>query len=174
MTRNTDSSPHARSKRPKSPIAGPYGHPFHPLMVTIPIGTWVASLIFDIAALTSDEPHTFVRGAVWLIGIGIIGAIVAALLGFMDFLTLERGTRAYQMALTHMLINVVVLVLFIVNWFIRLDDDYEALSIIGFVLSIVALLALSVSGWIGGMLAYHFGVRVADEGTQRADGFQNR
>ena len=32
-----------RAKRPASPVAGPYGHPFHPILVTIPIGSWVAS-----------------------------------------------------------------------------------------------------------------------------------
>lgn len=31
-------------------LAGPYGHPFHPILVTVPIGAWVASLVFDIAS----------------------------------------------------------------------------------------------------------------------------
>jgi uncharacterized membrane protein len=26
-------------------LAGPYGHPFHPILVTVPIGAWVASLV---------------------------------------------------------------------------------------------------------------------------------
>ena len=39
-----------------------------------------------------------------------------------------------------------------------------------FVVSAVAYALLGVSGWLGGKLAYHYGVRVADEGTQ-ASGF---
>ncbi|MFE2959616.1 DUF2231 domain-containing protein [Nocardia tengchongensis] len=39
------------------------------------------------------------------------------------------------------------------------------------VLSIVALATLSVSGYLGGKLAYRYGVRVADESTQ-AEGFR--
>ncbi|MGW0424100.1 hypothetical protein [Streptomyces sp. NPDC003015] len=42
---------HQQAKRPVSAaLAGPYGHPFHPILVTVPIGAWVASLVFDIAS----------------------------------------------------------------------------------------------------------------------------
>ena len=39
-----------------------------------------------------------------------------------------------------------------------------------YALVVVAYALLGVSGWLGGKLAYHYGVRVADEGTQ-ASGF---
>jgi uncharacterized membrane protein len=40
-----------QAKRPVSAaLAGPYGHPFLPILVTVPIGAWVASLAFDIAS----------------------------------------------------------------------------------------------------------------------------
>src|SRR4051794_6693473 len=85
------------AKRPKSAAAGPYGHPFHPMMVTIPIGTWVASLVFDIAAKSSDtNADAYARGALWLIGIGIVGAVLAAGLGLLDWLTIPKGTTASQ------------------------------------------------------------------------------
>ena len=35
-----------RGKQPVSAtLAGPYGHPFHPILVTVPIGAWAASLV---------------------------------------------------------------------------------------------------------------------------------
>jgi uncharacterized membrane protein len=37
-------------------------------------------------------------------------------------------------------------------------------------LSVVSFAVLGVSGYLGGMLSYRYGVRVADEATQ-ADGF---
>ena len=40
------------------------------------------------------------------------------------------------------------------------------MSVTGFVLSIVGLALLGISGWLGGKLAYHYGVQVADEETQ--------
>lgn len=160
-----------RAKRPKSPLAGPYGHPFHPLLVTVPIGAWVATLIFDIIAMASDEPKVFAEGAYWLILIGIIGALVAALFGLMDLLRITRGTRAFKTGLTHMALNLTVVALFVVNFFIRMAKDYDEVTALELILTIIALAILGVSGWLGGMLAYHYGVRVADETTQ-AEGFR--
>ena len=51
------------AKRPKSIVAGPYGHPFHPLLVTIPIGTWTASLVFDIVGAVTGEWGVFAMAA---------------------------------------------------------------------------------------------------------------
>lgn len=81
-----------RAKHPKTALAGPYGHPFHPVMVTIPIGAWSASVIFDIVALaaTGKEP-AFAEGAYWLIGIGIVGAVLAAAFGLMDLLVIPAA-----------------------------------------------------------------------------------
>jgi uncharacterized membrane protein len=63
-------------------------------------------------------------------------------------------------------------VLFAVNFAWRSSDHTEALRTTGgqLVLSIIALLLLSVSGWLGGRLAYRYGVRVADLSTQH-EGF---
>lgn len=167
----SETTPQQRAKRPRSAIAGPYGHPFHPILVTIPIGTWAASLVFDIIGLASDDPTPFVVGARVLMLIGIIGALLAAAFGLVDYAQLARGTAARKTATVHMVLNLGVTVLFIVNLLLRWSADDDEVSIVGFILSIVALGALGVSGWLGGKLAYHYGVRVADERTQ-AEGFR--
>src|SRR5487761_1139087 len=98
-----------RAKRPISPLAGPYGHPFHPILVTIPIGAWVASLIFDIATkVNSAGSVSFVNASYWLIGIGVIGAVLAAVFGLMDLLTIPRSTKALRVGLAHMGLNLTV------------------------------------------------------------------
>ena len=51
------------AKHPVSRLAGPYGHPFHPILVTVPIGAWVASFVFDLASRLSEEPTVFAKGA---------------------------------------------------------------------------------------------------------------
>jgi uncharacterized membrane protein len=159
-----------RAKRPRTVIAGPYGHPFHPILVTIPIGVWVASLLFDVIAFIVREPTPYVLGAQVLIAIGVIGGLLAAIFGFLDFSVIPRGTPAQRTALIHMGLNLAVVLLFAVNFFVRAPSDHENVSIPGLVLSIVGLLMLVVSGWLGGKLAYRYGVRVADETTQ-AEGF---
>jgi uncharacterized membrane protein len=160
------------AKRPRSILAGPYGHPVHPVLVPLPIGIWTASAVFDLVALTnSEEEQIFAEGAYWLIGLGILGAIAAAAFGLLDLLTIPRGTRAFKTGLTHMTLNLTVVALFVINFAVRAGQGHEEASVLAFIISLVALAILGVSGWLGGKLAYHYGVRVADEATQ-AEGFQ--
>lgn len=165
-----------RGKRPISPAAGPYGHPFHPILVTIPIGAWVASLIFDIATrVNSAGSPALVDASYWLIGIGVLGALLAAIFGFLDLLAIPRPSRAVRVGLAHMGINLTIVGIFIGDFFWRHSSTsgaYAAAKVGSgqLALSAVGIALLLVSGWLGGMLAYRFGVRVADEATQ-AEGF---
>jgi uncharacterized membrane protein len=157
------------AKHPLTPVAGPYGHPFHPLFVTVPIGAWVCSLVFDIATKVKDGgDQGLAHGSYWLIGIGILGALAAALFGLMDLVRLRRGTAALRMALIHMTLNLAVVAAFVVDFLWRHESSYEqpAVKTGQLVLSAVALGVLSISGWIGGMLSYKYGVRVAHEEDQ--------
>jgi uncharacterized membrane protein len=162
---------HQRSKHPKSPLAGPYGHPMHPTLVTIPIGAWTASLIFDVVALFGSNDAPFLVGAQWLVGIGILGALAAAVFGLMDFMTLAQGTAAHRTAIIHMSLNLTAVALFAISFFLRLGDDKQEFSLVPFILSVVGYAVVGASGYLGGKLAYHYGVRVADETTQ-SEGFR--
>jgi uncharacterized membrane protein len=165
-----------RAKHPITAAAGPYGHPIHPLLVTVPIGAWVASFIFDLISHGAGEEAVFTKGAYWLIAIGVIGALVAAIFGFLDLLAIPRGTRAFKVGLTHMTLNLIVVALFVVNFLIRRSqlDDNKAVEAFPLILSIVALVILTTSGWLGGKLVYRHGVRVADEATQLEGFVQDR
>jgi uncharacterized membrane protein len=158
-----------RAKEPVSAaIAGPYGHPFHPMLVTVPIGAWICSVIFDIASHLAHPAASFATGAEWLIGIGVLGALAAASVGFLDFLTIPTGTPAHRTAVMHMVLNLGVTVAFGANFAWRLGSDRSATGGGPLALSVVGLVALSLSGALGGKLAYHYGIRVADEQTQVA------
>ena len=167
------SPPRPIAKYPLTRIAGPYGHPFHPIAVIIPIGAWVSSVVFDLIAITQSSPAPFVMGARILIIIGLIGAVVAAVLGFLDWLTIPRGTPARATGTTHMTLNMIVMGIFLASLLLRGDifsdsGSYgEGVSTLAIILSIGGLAILSLSGWLGGKLAHTFGVRVADEQTQR-------
>ncbi len=166
-------APQAAKQPVSSMLAGPYGHPFHPILVTVPIGAWVSGLVFDIASRVVDDPGFLVKGSEWLIAIGILGALAAALVGFLDLFSIPTGTRAFRTGLVHMSLNLTVTAAYVVNFLWR-QDNYgaaEAVHIGPLILSAVSLATLAVSGYLGGKLAYRFGVRVADESTQ-AEGFQ--
>jgi uncharacterized membrane protein len=161
-----------QAKHPVTVLAGRYGHPLHPILVTVPIGAWVASLIFDIASRIIDKPGFLTQGSEWLIGIGILGALAAALFGFLDLLAIPTGTRAFGTGLTHMSLNLAVTVAYSVNFLWR-HSSYAGqgrVAIGPLMLSAVSLAALGISGYLGGKLAYRYGVRVADEHTQ-GEGF---
>lgn len=160
------------AKQPAGLGAGGYGQPLHPLLVTIPVGAWVLSFAFDLAARAGNEEYVYARGAFWLIGLGIIGAVAAAIPGILDLLTIARGTPAFRTGVTHLVLSDVALVAFIVSFLVRRGgDSLQAASVPVLALSVVALACLAVSAWLGARLTYRFGVRVADEATQ-AQGFE--
>jgi uncharacterized membrane protein len=163
--------PSDRAKRPVTALAGPYGHPVHPALVALPIGAWTSSLVFDLASRFTDGNDFLPAGSRWLIAIGVLGALVAAVAGFLDLLAIPRGTPAFTTALTHMSLNLGVVIAYAVNFMLRSGAEDDARVGWGpIVLSLVAMAALGASGWLGGKLAYHYGVRVADEATQ-AEGY---
>jgi uncharacterized membrane protein len=160
------------AKQPVTTLAGPYGHPLHPALVTVPIGAWVASLLFDVLTRWSDEPEAFARGSAWLIGVGLAGAVLAACFGLLDLLAIPQGTPAFRTGLVHMACNLTAVALYGVSLAVRVGsvDEGDA-TVPGVALSVAALALVAVSGWLGGKLAYRYGVRVADEGTQ-AEGYR--
>jgi len=160
------------AKRPVTALAGPYGHPFHPALVTVPIGAWVAALVFDVASHWSDDPEVFARGSAWLIGVGLAGAVVAASFGLLDLLAIPPGTPAFRTALLHMGLNLTAVALYGISLAVRVGSvDEGDVTVPGFALAVAALALVGGAGWLGGKLAYSYGVRVADEATQ-ARGFE--
>jgi len=164
------------AKRPISPLlAGPYGHPFHPILVTVPIGAWVSSLAFDIASHIVRRPGFLTQASEWLIAIGVIGALAAGAVGALDLLAIPTRTTAFRTGLVHMSLNLAITAAYAINFGLRRGASTEGtpVSIGPLALAAASLAALAFSGFLGGRLAFRYGVRVASESTQ-ADGFVSR
>jgi uncharacterized membrane protein len=135
------------------------GHPIHPMLVTIPIGLWIFSLIADIVAMRSATPDTWSLVALYTLVGGIVGALVAALPGLIDLLSLQdRAIK--KTALVHMTINLTVVALYVFNAWLRFGNP-GITGGIPFGLSVLAVALLSVSGWLGGKMVYLAGVGVS-------------
>jgi uncharacterized membrane protein len=160
-----------RAKHPRTVLAGPYGHPFHPILITVPVGAWIATLVFDVLALFADDPSGLLLGAQVLVAIGVVGAVVASVVGFLDYSVIPAGTPAKRTATVHMLLNLVAIVLFASSWIARVNAGHDDMPVLGVVLSLAGLALIGASGYLGGKLAYHYGVRVAGEEKQ-AEGFR--
>ena len=145
-------------------------HPIHPMLVTLPIGGFVASLAADIGYFIAGTVFWYDM-AWWAMLFGVVTAAIAAVPGLIDYLTVARkAPDVAPTATAHMLVNGAVVLAYIVNLAWR--HGYGASlgwSLAGaFALSIVSLVALGASGWLGGQLVYHFGVGMRRESLRVA------
>ena len=138
------------------------------MLIPIPIGAWVLSLVFDVVSRVGPDRMAMARGALWLIGLGVLGALAAALLGFLDLMAIPPGTRVFRIGLLHAGANLTATTLFVVGFLLRRShlDGAGGVPLPLIVLSVVAVLVLGGGGFLGGELAYRYGVRVAGEDTQ--------
>jgi uncharacterized membrane protein len=139
------------------------GHPIHPMLIVFPLGLFIAAVIFDIIYKATGNV-TFAMVAFWNIAGGVIGGLLAAVFGLWDWLAIPAGTRAKVIGLWHGVGNVVVVVLFAVSWLLRRGDPAHLPGTVPFVLSLVAIVLGSITGWLGGELVDRLGVGV-DEGA---------
>ena len=132
-------------------------HPIHPMLVAIPIGLWLFSLACDVIHLAGATSGNWLIVARYTIVGGIFGALVAAIPGFIDMLSLPWNLK--RVALVHMVINLTVVGLYVFNALLRAHGA-ENSTPMPYVLSLVAVALLAVSGWLGGKLVYVHGVAV--------------
>jgi uncharacterized membrane protein len=132
------------------------GHPLHPILVTIPIGLWIFSLACDIIYRATSN-LTWDMIALYSMAAGVIGALLAALPGFVDLYFLPPS-HAKKIGLYHMTINLTLVTIYVINFFWRRNIAPEANG--PFVLSIFAVILLLVSGWLGGEMIFRYGVAV--------------
>ncbi len=138
-------------------------HPIHPMLVVFPIGLWVFSFVcYTVFMLGGAEVWKTV--AMYSMAGGIIGAALAAIPGMIDLFSMNKS-KARSVGIWHMLINVTVLTLFTVAYFLRLGDATE--EAVTYIITVIAIVLLAVSGWLGGELVYVYGV--ATRAYQEAD-----
>ena len=132
------------------------GHPIHPMLVPIPIGLWIFSLVCDLIHAGGSTNPAWTTVALYTMGGGIVGALLAALPGLIDLLSLPPAPR--RTAIVHMTINLVVVALYAVNLWLRLPAPDDPGGLVW--LSVLAIGLLVVSGWLGGKMVYELGVAV--------------
>ncbi|NEY32269.1 Rieske 2Fe-2S domain-containing protein [Streptomyces sp. PRKS01-65] len=117
------------------------GHPVHPLMVQVPIGSWLSAAVLDLRRGHSRE-------AGLLIGVGLAAAAPAALAGAVDWAELHR--QQMRVGLVHALSNTAALALYSASLACRTTGRTGAGRALGF----LGLTAAGVGGALGGHLAY--------------------
>jgi len=135
------------------------GHPIHPILIVFPLGLLITALIFDVVYFATGNVE-FATVAYWSIAAGIIGGLLAAVFGLVDWLNIPSDTRAKSVGLWHGIGNVVVVVLFALSWWLRSGDATYAPSTTAFILALAGIGIGAVTGWMGGELVNRMGVGV--------------
>jgi uncharacterized membrane protein len=138
----------------------PLGHPSHPMFVHFPTALFPTSLLFDLLSWTITEPE-LVKAAFYTMAVGLAGALLAVLTGFVDYLGMVPGSRKHRVTTWHMLANLCLVVIFAVSLSLRpmqLDAARTPLYILA--LSLVGMPLLLVGNYFGAELVYRMGMRV--------------
>jgi uncharacterized membrane protein len=138
------------------------GHAIHPILIVFPLGLLITGVIFDVVYLIWGNPD-MARVAFWMIAAGIIGGIIAAPFGLIDWLSIPSNTRAKTIGALHGSANAIALLLFIGSWWMRYDAPARP-GTTASTLSFLGLAIAAVGGWLGGELVERLGVGV-DEGA---------
>jgi uncharacterized membrane protein len=138
------------------------GHPIHPMLIVFPLGLLATGVAFDIVGLVQSDSSWY-SISYWLIASGLVGGLLAAVFGLIDWIGIPSGTRAKRIGLLHGGTNVVVVLLFIVSWFMR-GSPGNTPSNGALTLSFIAVVLALVGGWLGGELVDRLGIGV-DEGA---------
>lgn len=141
----------------------PIGHSLHAVLVTVPIGGWTAGLVLDLAGVFSRRSR-FHGAADLVTAVGLGGAAIAAVAGLADW-SLTSG-KARRVGLVHALLNTVMVGLYGVSIASRVTGHRT----IGVALSTLGFGLVGVSGWLGGELAYRYGVGVRKVAVDPAQG----
>jgi len=134
-------------------------HPIHPMLVSVPIVCFIGALLTDIAYAVTAE-MMWADFSAWLLVAGVIIGVLAAIAGLIDFLG-SPGIRALGPAWLHMIGNLAVLVIAFFNLLIHTRDAWTSVMPEGLILSIVTVLILPVTGWLGWTMVYRYGVGAA-------------
>ncbi|HEX6719717.1 MAG TPA: DUF2231 domain-containing protein [Pyrinomonadaceae bacterium] len=135
-----------------------FGHAIHPILIVYPLGLLSAAVIFDVIYLVTGNP-TWTTISFWMIAAGIVGGLLAAVFGLIDFLSIPSGTRANRIGLLHGLTNLGVMILFAASWALRWNSPAVP-STAAFALSFIGVVAALLGGWLGGELVERLGVSV--------------
>ena len=134
------------------------GHPIHPMLIVFPLGLLTVAAIFDVISVCTHNGQ-WSNLSYWMIASGVIGGLIAAMFGIIDWFGIPEGTRAKYIGLIHGLSNVVVVILFIVSWFMRRTNP-AAPGMTAMVLGWIGILIALFGSWLGGELVYRLNVGV--------------
>ncbi|PYX76959.1 MAG: hypothetical protein DMG78_00250 [Acidobacteria bacterium] len=131
-------------------------HPMHPILVALPIGLWIFALVCDLVRAAGGAAN-WGTVATYCVAAGIVGALIAAVPGLIDYLSIDEAEMK-RIGTLHLAVNLGAVVLFVINLWLRFRQPAE--SNVPLALSIIGVLAIGIGGWLGGEMVYVKGMAV--------------
>lgn len=143
------------------------GHPIHPMLIVFPLGLLATAVIFDIlyVATATDDLATF---SYYAMIAGVIGGLLAAVFGLLDWSKIPKDTRARRIGAVHGVGNVIVTGLFILSLASRWGDPPYLPNVLPMVLGLIGALIALFTAWLGGEMVYRLRVAVDDDANLNA------
>src|SRR5215212_2120281 len=144
------------------------GHPIHPMIIPFPIALWAFSLIADVIYLWRGNPVWRDWIAFYALLGGIIGAALAAVFGIIDWLSI-KDREVKKVADWHARLNVIALLIFAASFYLRTTGGLRMMGgsyTIPVLLSVVGVILITISGWLGGELVFKHGVAVDERAAE--------
>ena len=143
-----------------------FGHPVHPMMVAFPIVFFSSTLLASIAYVATDDRDWF-RLAYLANVAGVVTGLLAAIPGFLDWVSIPEHLRAKRVGFLHMALNLVVVGLFTLNLGAQGAqlNATQPLGLSGVFISALGVMLLLIASSYGGSLVrrYHVGVDLTRE-----------
>ena len=136
------------------------GHPIHPPLTDAAIGTYTFATVMAVVDAVGLAEQNAAK-AWWLaLIVGLIVTVPTALTGLLDWLTITWWTPLWRTATTHLAVMVTATILFGLTALVGHDDyDRGDLGSGSLILTLVAFVALTVGGWLGGTITFVHGMR---------------
>lgn len=136
-------------------------HPLHPMLVHFPIALWILSLALDLFTLFFGPNNNLVRAALYAMVGGTGMAVLAAIPGLVDWADIRADNQAKKPATYHMWLNMAAILLYAFNIVLRFGAiDENRTPGVELLLSIVGVLLILASGYLGGTIVYDDGIAV--------------
>lgn len=132
------------------------------MLIPFPIALWVFSLIADVIYLWRGNPAWRDWVAFYALLGGIIGAVLAAVFGIIDWLSI-KDREVKKVADWHARLNVIALLVFAAGFYLRTTGGASLLGgsyTVPVLLSVLGVILITISGWLGGELVFRHGVAV--------------
>lgn len=122
-------------------------HPVHALLAPVPIVCFTGALLTDIAYWKSPDMQ-WANFSAWLLAVGMVFAVLAALAGIVDAIA-DRHLRRERGVSFHAIGSIVVLVLALINNFVHSRDAWTSVVPTGLTLSVLTVVAMLVTALLG-------------------------